>query len=284
MTARKPPATKSGDFPGSAAWGSVDDAVAYEAAIACEAAWHREQEGFSESGMTWQLFLGLWPLLCRPLHPGNIIHTTRGKGKPYASDGVRSLQVLVDRMNAVLTPIAWDMTTVYEEAGKLCEVTVNVRSHHGTVLVSRSSWGGVGQGSTLGNIYKGSATNAGKLAFARLGPGAEIYAGAIDLDPDVNKDIAKLQERRPSDRERTGGDNAEPPTPEVREAKPEDELAALLAVEDAIQELRVRADSGMEVLGAGPAQRLRELQANADEQSLNALIGRIQTALDTQGE
>ena len=282
---KKPPVRKNGEFPASAAWGNIGDAVSYEEAIATEAETIRGQEFV---GLDVTMFLRLWPLLTRSLHAGHVIHTTAGKGKPYPSDGARSAQVLIDRMNNVLTPLCWDYREEYSDGGKLCKVTVTVFDKAGVALVSRSSWGGVGQGSTAGNIYKGSFTNAAKLAFARLGPGHEIYVGVVDFDPDVNADIAKAQARTPSHAERTGNADKQPAAGDVeaavRVSTPEEELAALLLVKDDLDVSRMEAEQGMGLLGASPAQRLRELQSAQDEPSLNALLGRITTALEAQGE
>lgn len=273
---RQPPVRSSGEFPASAPWGTAEDASEYEAKIAAEA---EQIRGDGFIGLDVGMFLKLWPLLTRSLHPGHVVHTTKGKGKPYPSDGARSAQVLIDRMNNVLTPLCWDYRDEYEGDGKLCKVTVVVFDEGGAPLVTRSSWGGVGQGSSAGNIRKGSFTNAAKLAFARLGPGHEIYLGVVDFDPDVNADIAAAQVRTPSHGERAeAGASGEL----VRRSTPEEELAALLLVKDCLASLRKKAADGMAILGASPAQRLRELHAAPNKQSLSELLGRITTALDAQ--
>ena len=279
MATRTPPVRKQGDYPQSAPWGSEDDAQAYEERIAAEAA---EVRGEGYSGLTVALFLRLWPLLSRHLHPGHVIHTTSGKGKPYESDGAKSAQVLIDRMNNVLTPLSWDYSEQYEDGGKLCKVTIAVHDRSGVCLVSRSSWGGVNQGSTQGNIYKGSFTNAAKLAFARLGPGHEIYLGVVDMDPDVNPDIAKQQAKQST--ERAAASKPASSESDARTVTPEAALAELLAEGHPLQAKRKKADDGMEILGAPARQRLAELQACPDERSIDGLIGRIDAALDQQGD
>lgn len=164
----------------------IAEAIAYEEAIAAEATEIRD--GATE--LTPELFLRLWPLLKRPI-PGGFIQTVGAvKGKPYESTGIRSVQVQIDRMNNVLTPLWWSDDVTYEEGGKLAQVTVTVHGQSGP-LVTVYARGGVQQASTLGNLYKGSYTNAAKLAFARLGPGHEVYLGAADLDPDTNAEAAK---------------------------------------------------------------------------------------------
>ena len=174
----------------------VAEAIASEEAIAAEA---KEIRG-DATELTPALFMELWPLLKRPI-PGGLIQTVGvTKGKPYESTGIRSVQVQIDRMNNVLTPMWWQDEVRYEDGGKLATVTVIVGMRGDfvqggdrmpLVLVERSSKGGVAQGSSTGNIYKGSYTNAAKIAFARVGPGHEVYLGAADLDPDTNLKVAE---------------------------------------------------------------------------------------------
>lgn len=168
------------------------EAIIYEQAIADEAA---EIRGES-AGLTAELFMRLWPLLKRPIPAGFIETLPSGPGKPYESTGVRSVQVQIDRMNNVLGPLDWNYSDEYEQEGKLAKVTVRV--FFGAEEITRTARGGVNQGSTLGNIYKGSFTNAAKLAFARLGPGHEVYLGAADLDPDTDAAAASRQDEVPA--------------------------------------------------------------------------------------
>jgi hypothetical protein len=163
-------------------------ALAYEQAIADEATAIRDDA----AELTPELFMKLWPLLKRPIPAGFIQTVGKVEGKPYASTGVRSVQVQIDRMNNVLTPLWWWDETEYEQEGKLATVTVFVgEASKGLILVERSSRGGVQRGTGIGNLYKGSYTNAAKRAFAAIGPGHEVYLGATDLDPDVDEDAAK---------------------------------------------------------------------------------------------
>jgi hypothetical protein len=178
------------------------EAIAYEQAIAEEAAAVRE----GEDKLTSELFLRLWPLLRRPIPAGFIVSTPKSDGKPYDSTGVKSLQVLIDRMDNVLTPLWWGYSVDYvggegtddrgrPARGKLALVRVYVGDKD-TPLLARESHGGVNQASTIGNLFKGSETNAAKRAFAQVGPAHEVYLGATDLDPDVNPDAAKAQEQK----------------------------------------------------------------------------------------
>lgn len=178
----------------------LTEAIVHERAIEEEAA---EIRG-DATELTAELYLKLWPLLKRPIHKGLIVTTPAVKGKPYPSTGIKSMQVLIDRMNAVLTPLWWWYSVDYmgegELAGTLAEVTVYVgtRGHAdkpGHVLTMATSRGGVNQASTIGNRYKGSETNAAKRAFAQIGPGHEVYLGATDHDPDTDPDAAKQQEK-----------------------------------------------------------------------------------------
>jgi hypothetical protein len=94
-------------------------------------------------------------------------------------------------MNNVLGLSWWDFEEEFEADGKLAKVTVFVGNPGEVPLAKRSSRGGVDRGTGTGNRYKGSFTNAAKLAIARVGPGHEVYVGAADLDPDVNEAVAK---------------------------------------------------------------------------------------------
>lgn len=166
-------------------------AVRYEQDVAIEAAAIRGDA----ITLTPELYLRLWPLLRRPIPSGFIKSVGVVKGKPYASTGVSSVQVQVERMDNVLTPLWWRDTATYEKDGTLAHVVVEVGNLGEPPMVSRRSYGGVDRGSTAGNVYKGSYTNAAKVAFARVGPGHEIYLDAVDLDPDVHEQTAKEQVR-----------------------------------------------------------------------------------------
>lgn len=182
----------------------IAEAIAYEEAIAAEAT---EIRG-DETDLTPALFLKLWPLLKRPIPAGFIQTVGKVQGKPYESTGIRSVQVQIDRMNNVLTPLGWTSEVEYEQDGKLARVTIGI-GRHGNALAHATSYGGVDRGSGVGNIYKGSYTNAAKIAFARLGPGHEVYLGAADLDPDTNEDAAKQAAAPGSNPEAFGGLPAE---------------------------------------------------------------------------
>lgn len=168
---------------------AYDAAVKAEAEIAELAAAIREDATELDAA----LFLKLAPLLRVPIPEGFLIEATAGTGKPYASKGIRSVQVCVDRMDAVLTPLWWHYEHAYEQDGKLCLVTVNIGALGGPVLVSRSSYGGMNRGSTEGNLFKGTFTNAAKRAFALVGVGASVYTGATDYEPDVDPAAAREQ-------------------------------------------------------------------------------------------
>lgn len=168
---------------------ALAQAMGYEEGIADEAATTRGEE----QSLTPELFMALRKLLRKPIPPAYIEQIPAlDKGKPYESTGVRSVQVQIDRMDNVLTPLWWNYGEPdYSSDAKVCKVTVTV-DVAGYPLI-RSSYGGVQAGSGEGNIRKGAFTNAAKLAIARIGPGWEIYVGAPDLDPDVNKAVAEQQ-------------------------------------------------------------------------------------------
>jgi hypothetical protein len=164
---------------------AIQDALAYEANIAERAKLIR---GDAET-LTPKLFMELWPLLCEPIPEGFIQSVPKRTGKPYDSTGIKSVQVQIDRTNNILTPLWWHDHVEYQDEGTLAHVEVHVGTVDGEPMIVREAWGGVDRGSTKGNVYKGSHTNAAKLAFARLGPGHEVYLGATDFDPDVNVQV-----------------------------------------------------------------------------------------------
>jgi hypothetical protein len=184
-----------------------------------------EREGERPDGMTRELFRKLRPLLRKPIPEGYISEVTAGKGKPYPSKGIKSLQVQIDRLDNVLGETHWSWTTEYlNDAGTLAEVTVSVLDFSGKEIFSRKARGGVDRGSTTGNTHKGTETNAAKLAFARLGVGHEVYIGLTDLDPDVDEEAAQAQAE--------GGKTASEPDPS--RPLPADKVEPLRkAVEDA---------------------------------------------------
>jgi hypothetical protein len=217
----------------------------------------------------------LQPLLEEKIPAGFIQHVPATTGKPYDSDGIKSVQVQVDRMNAVLGITGWRASRTYHDEGKLCHVVVQILGEGDTVLAEREGWGGVNRGSTVGNLYKGSYTNAAKLAFAQLGPGHEVYLGATDFDPDTDRvaaeEQAKGQPRRAAD---------EQPSADVDLATdPAAALDDLLAADHPLKGKRTACVAAMKAAGAGPAQQLRELRAVAEnEKALDDLTKRAENA------
>lgn len=273
------------EYATSQAWGDVYEAATYEEGIGAEAATVRLQHSTryghdgGEPPMTRELFIALWPLLRRPIHAGHIIATTKAKGKPYESDGVRSVQVLIDRMNNVLTPLYWRITREYEDAGKLCLVTVRVIDIDGQVLAEGQSYGGMDRANTAGNLRKASFTNAAKLAFAAIGPGHEVYTQAIDYDPDLLPGAIEDQNRAPAVASAPAA-APQPKAPDEEATKLSDEevLARWLAKDDDLTELRADVDKGMAALGASPRQRARELAGATTEQALQDIKTRVSNA------
>jgi hypothetical protein len=167
-------------------------AAEYETAIAAEADAIWEAHG-DDAPLTPGLFRKLRVLLRRPVHEGFISEVSAGKGKPYPSKGIRSIQVQIDRLDNVLHEGNWGWRTDYlDDNGTLAEVTAWVGPEDAPLFVRRAR-GGVDRGSTAGNTHKGTETNAGKPCLARLGVGHEVYLGLTDLDPDVSEEAAEVQ-------------------------------------------------------------------------------------------
>lgn len=193
--------TRKGTQNGTAPDLALAEAIAYEEAIReeADAIWTAD-ENADDASIQPFIFRELRPLLRRPIPTGFIEHVGEVTGKPYESTGVRSVQVQMDRLDNVLGPHNWGYEATHSEDGKRCYVKAWI-GPAADPLFSRDSWGGVNRGSTEGNVFKGSFTNAAKLALARLGPGWEVYVGAADFDPDTDAAAAKAQE----------GKGAEPP-------------------------------------------------------------------------
>lgn len=187
-TTKKKPA-KAQSANGSTPTSPLAEAIAKEQVIAHTAKGIRADA----VDLTPELFLKLAHLLREPISEGFIVATPAVSGKPYESRGIKSLQVQIDRMDAVLTALHWGWKTEYLQDGKLAHVTIWI-GRPDQPLVMRTARGGVDRANTSGNLFKGSETNAAKLAFARIGPGHEVYLGATDLDPDVSADAAKAQD------------------------------------------------------------------------------------------
>lgn len=268
----------------------------------------RKEHGYDgdEGGIGLPMLQALEPLLAYPLDPRYIERTEPTKGKPYASTGVRSVQVQVDRMNEVLGAAHWRVLYRYEQAGQLCKAVVVVgndlqyarlddrgdlvpftladradQGPDGTVmsmtfkaeiLAIREGWGGHSRGSAPADVFKGSETNALKRVLARLGPGADVYR--LDFDDDVN--LSNEPEARPV-AARQAPAQAEGPSPEQM-------LDALLKQDSPLKPLRNEVARGMVLLGAPVRQRLDELKAAADERQLDALLERINIAIDAGGQ
>jgi hypothetical protein len=168
---------------------ALQQAIEYEQQIAYEARliWADEDAEFAT------IFPRLRALLRKPIPPAYVQHVGSVTGKPYESTGVKSVQVQMDRLDNVLGPENWGYERTFHDDGKLCEVVAWVGESREFALFVRDSFGGVDRASTRGNLFKGSFTNAAKPAFARLGPGWEVYVGAADFDPDTDESAAEQQ-------------------------------------------------------------------------------------------
>lgn len=259
--------------------------------------------------LTPTMLLDLEPLLYHPLERKYIETTAPTKGKPYESTGVRSVQVQIDRMNTVLGFQHWRVLYHYQSNGELCRCHALVGNdlqwarldekgellpytiiateglsddgvREADVLMVREGWGGHNRGTARGDLYKGSETNALKRTLARCGPGAEVYR--LDFDDDVNKSADPVyQDPSAKQQQRSAA------APQQQQQAPPDfdaQLKMLLGREDALQEQRVSAHKGLEVLGAPVRQMVREIEAADSAEKLQKLIDRINSAIDGAAE
>ncbi len=193
-------------------------------ALRARAAKIKEEEQYT-GRLTPQILQQLEPLLYEKL-PSEYIEfiPKREKkgdaGLPYDVTGVRSSQIQMDVMNAVLGLAHWRMLTHYTDGGSVCKSVIIVGNdlhfaalddtgtllpvimtsdgrqvHAAEVLVERSGWGGHTRGSSPGDIWKGAETNSAKRVLARFGPGHEVYRGEFDDDP--RKPEFRRRERQP---------------------------------------------------------------------------------------
>jgi hypothetical protein len=224
----------------------------------------------------------LEPLLEAPIPPEYIEHTASVKGKPYESTGIRSPQVQVDRLNAVLGVGHWTYLTYHTDAGELCKVWALVGNdlhlarladgeldaNGAEILAYRVGWGGHGRGSGRGDLFKGSETNAVKRVLARLGPGCEVYRLDFEDNPDDDRTPppptqAQAPTQTPRDTSGAGQEAA---------GDPDEEIIELLGKKSTLQGLRRNADALMVQLGAGPKRRLEELRNAGTTKDLEALV------------
>lgn len=258
----------------------------------------RADKGYNGK-LTPELLLALEPLLRVPIDPRYIETTPALSGKPYVSTGVRSVQVQADRMNEVLGTSHWRVLYHYADRGAICKAVVivgnglafasldeagNLRPFtpavdrtsalDAEILAVREGYGGHSRGNA-GDLYKGSETNALKRVLARLGPGSDVYR--LDYDDDVN--LSNEPEHRPT--------AARPAAAAASDAKanpvpPEQVLEALLNEESPLKDKRGEVARGMAILGAPPSQRLSEIRDAKDAKHLDALLERVNVAIDAR--
>lgn len=270
------------------------------------------EEGY-EGELTMKMLRKLEPLLREPIAARYIETIPAIEGKPYVSTGVKSAQVLIDRMNEVLGAGHWRALAHYANNGELCRVWVIVGNNlsrastdkengnleltgddgeTAEVLIARDGWGGH-RARSAGDTRKGSETNTLKRVLARVGPGCDVYRLDYDADntgPEQGSERPRAQAQQPrgqrqrqqrQDRRQQQSGEPESDAAKATPEELEEAIAALVLDESASEkerELRKAADAGMKELGAEPSKRLTELEGAKGERGLEALINRISAA------
>jgi len=257
--------------------------------------------------LTMPLLRALEDLLNTPIPEAYLHHSAKTEGKPYDSTGLKSLQVQVDIANAVLGGGHWRLLTFYKTEhvchawvivgnnviqAKLSDDGEEVLPEGADILLARDGWGGVKRSNHEGDGRKGAQTNASKRALAQAGPGSNVYR--LDFDEDLVDGMAPAGEpaaaqggegggRRAQARSSDAGRSGRKRGQQQPSETPTKKLAALLAKDDPLKALRVKANEGMKLVGFDDAKRLGwfEQQGNTEEE-LQSLIDRANAALEAQ--
>lgn len=257
----------------------------------------RKEHGYEDHGeMTPQLLVALEPLLNEAIDPRHIKVTPPVTGKPYESTGIRSVQVQIDRLNAVIGAPHWRKLLFYIDGGNVCHghiivgnklIAANVGGEDGhlipgeaDIVAHRSGWGGHSRGSNRGDLYKGSETNALKRAIAQLGPGHEVYT--LDFDEDLNPAATAPPATEPTQAALPtaasgGGEQAQLPIEDAAT-----ELTKILAIDDDLSSLRAEVHKGMQLFDMTTEDRLERFRANQTKEQLEQLLNRISVAVDAR--
>ncbi len=166
-----------------------------------------------KGNLTADIFNALQELLYRPIPARFIKHTPPGQGHQFEQTGVKSVQVQLDRLNAVLGPQHFRPLTMHTDGGTICKAVVVVGNNlqwaqldesgklvpytvipsggngavtvkEADVIAERHGWGGWKRGTQPGDVYKASETNALKRVLARFGPASEVYTQDFEDDPE----------------------------------------------------------------------------------------------------
>lgn len=267
--------------------------------LRAEAAEIRVRHGY-RGKLTNALLLDLEALLNTPIPEGYLLHSAPTEGKPYHSTGLKSIQVQVDIANAVLGSAHWRLLTHYKTEhvchawviignnllpAKLIANGEEVEPNGADILTTRDGWGGVKRSNHEGDGRKGAQTNASKRALAQAGPGSNVYR--LDFDEELVEGNApankpgqtRRAQPRTADTGRRSKGQQQTPTPDDDETK----LAAILATDDPLKELRADANKGMDLLAFPVRKRVLSLEASGGtEEELRGLIERTSMALEAR--
>jgi hypothetical protein len=270
----------------------------------------RQRADTAKAGYEGRLTVALLDALQELLYeriPARFIETLPPmEGKPYVSTGIKSAQVQVDRLNAILGQAHWRVLTRYFDGGTVCKTVLVVGNNLGAlqldehgdlvppvamsiegqglispeVLVVRDGYGGVKNARQPGNTYKGSETNSLKRTIARLGPGSEVYNLDFEDHPESQIGDGFVAPASPMAADGIGqpasqAQRGQAPTPE----QAEEGIALLLSEPHPLQQKRMAVNDAMLGLAQVPPPelRLQLLQSRKDnEREMDQIIERMQ--------
>lgn len=247
----------------------------------------------------------LRPLLREQINPRHVVTTGPADGgKPMVTTGIKSVQVQIDRLDEVLGADHFRILARHIADGTRCRVhvvlgndllwctadpdTFDLRPYTelpdggvqtAAILAHSDGWGGHKRGSAPADIWKGSFTNAAKLAIARIGPGDHVYRLEFEDDPH--------QPEQRQRRQQAPAQAAQPAPAASGGAEPTEDqatalIAAHLAEDGPLKALRKQADDGLKMFTRSAVKRWQRLAAADTEEKLRDLIALISNALDQQ--
>lgn len=270
----------------------------------------RKQQNY-QGVMTGSLLRALEELLYSPIPPRFIEETPPGDGHPFPMTGIKSVQVQLDRLTAVLGMEHYRVLLHYRDNGVICKSMVVVGNDlqwcrldeqgqlipftvlapgteskqaivkEAEVLKVVEGMGGWKRGTNPGDTWKGAETNGLKRVIARLGPGAEVYSQDFEDNP-------RMPEYRPTAADTVGTpEGTQVQEPGISDEEGETLLAALLAEDHPLKELRAEANALMEGMPEPPPPALRYhiiKPRSEDENGLKELVTRAKNATPAEAD
>lgn len=269
--------------------------------------------GDNES-LTSALFRKLQPLLREPINPRYVVTTGPAeKGKPFVTTGIQSVQVQIDRLTEVLGADHFRILARHEPDGRRCRVHVVIGNdlqwctlnelgdlqpftlldgtvaqdgagiyagvQESRVMHAQDGWGGHERGTAPADIWKGSFTNAAKLAIARVGPGNHVYL--LDFEDDPHQPEASAKTRQGAETKTTSapGRRVEKPAAQNADETDQQVVDRIMGIEDELAPLRKEARDKMLMLDASVTVQAKYLAAAQTEAQIKDVITKLDSLL-----